>query len=253
MQVLVNFRDLGHLKTEHGMIVAPHRLLRAGEVVGLPKEEQLTLTDEYLLRTIVDFRRADEAEATPDDTLPGVSYHNIDILRDVSLGGTGIKDMESIASPDEMHMHMENVYAFMALDPAAQAGYKSFMELVAAQEEGALLFHCFAGKDRTGIGAAIVFTLLGVPKSLIFEDYLKTNKMRAAKNEELLALMAENGVSKEAISAMRVGLNVDASYLQNFFATVEENYGTFANYAKEVFALSAADVSALQKNYLLPA
>ena len=60
------------------------------------------------------------------------------------------------------------------------------LQLLLNTEEGSTLLHCFAGKDRTGISAAVILTILGASKDDIAADYLKTNQLRKKENEELL-------------------------------------------------------------------
>lgn len=69
----------------------------------------------------------------------------------------------------------------------------------------------FAGKDRTGLAAAIILTLLGVSKEDIVKDYLKTNELRAAANEEQFEQMRSSGASDEAIDAVKIAMFVQDS------------------------------------------
>lgn len=246
----VNFRDLGGLKTEDERCVQRCRLLRSGEVTGLSSSDRHILYHDYDLRQIVDFRSAFEVENAPDDVLEGVAYINIDVLKnDVNLG-PGKKRFEALTSKGELIKLMQQFYAIAILDRDAQRGYRQFLDLLLRAKEGATLFHCFAGKDRTGIAAAIILTILNVPEETIFEDYLLTNAMRAEHNEQLAAEARANGKDEREIFIYQQALLVRGEYLAHVMEVATEQYGSFDRYITEALQVNAAERALLQALYL---
>ena len=112
-----------------------------------------------------------------------------------------------------------------------------FLDLLLNTSEG-FLFHCSAGKDRTGIGGALVLHALGVEKKVILEDYLLSNE-----STELLARtrarMQENQIGKNLPaeareSIVRIFSGVEPIYLNNAFEEIEKIYGSLDNYMYEL-------------------
>jgi protein-tyrosine phosphatase len=250
MEKLVNFRDLGGYKTLDGQTVQTGKVLRSAEPVGLSGKDKNTLTNTYQLRKIIDFRSAKEVARTPDDALTGVAYLNIDLLKNFEKSTTSFHDLMENPRLDLADETMCSIYSRMVLNSTTQAGYARFLNEILTQEEGAVLFHCFAGKDRTGLGAALILSLLGVGKADIVHDYLLTNVQRKAQNQKIIDEAKAKGQSGEALLAIEKMMSVDAKYLACAFEQISDNYGTVADYAKTALNFEA-DKQAFLKNLLL--
>tara|TARA_A100001388_G_C28608186_1_gene421511 strand:- start:280 stop:765 length:486 start_codon:yes stop_codon:yes gene_type:complete len=145
--------------------------------------------------------------------------------------------MESDEEPKEEDFRefMVNVTKEIALDHMDV--YSKFLDLL-LNTSGGFLFHCSAGKDRTGIGGALILYALGVEKKVILEDYLLSNK-----SIELLARtrtrLQENEIGKnlpaETLeSIVRIFSGVEPIYLNNAFKEIEKVYGNLDNYMSEL-------------------
>ena len=174
---LMNFRDLGGMKTACGRTVAPKRLLRAAQPVHLTEEERATLT-EFGLKSIIDFRTILETEKYPVDIFDGVEYKHIDIMGENNAQAAAPNFWEKLIkeNPAQVGVEFMRTYKEFAISVPSRKGYGDFVRACIAQKNGAVLFHCAAGKDRTGFAAAIVLRLLGVSDDDIFEDYLKSKE-----------------------------------------------------------------------------
>lgn len=245
----VNFRDLGGIPVEGGNTVKAKRILRSGELYGLTDAEKTMLTDEYHLKTIVDLRSGPELTEHPDDTIAGVKYVNLDVMKDAHTRNSSLKSLSEARSADEMHMMMRAVYEVLVRDKTAQEGYRKYIEEYLMLEEGALIFHCFAGKDRTGVAAAIILTLLGADEESIFTDYLATNQQRAQKNAEMLEQIQKAGASEGEIAAMQVGLNVDESYLRSAYNAAKADNGSFLAHIKKTLHVTDEEINRLRSLY----
>lgn len=245
---LANFRDLGGLTTKNGQALKAKRLLRSGEVYQL-NQASLDLLRQHQLVKIIDLRGKDEITSRPDDQLSNVAYHWIDIMKDVEEKGSleDFLDMGDLVAVDQ---HMLEIYTRLILNPGAQVGYREYFEALLANESGGVLFHCFAGKDRTGIAAALTLALLEVPEALIYEDYLKTNQARQAANQAILAHAASQGMTDEQQQGLKIALEVKASYLRHAQTLMDEHFGGLSGYTKEVLQLKDNDVRLLRQLYL---
>lgn len=246
----VNFRDLGGLTGKDGKKIRPFSILRSGELVKLTKDDMEILTKEYQLRTIVDLRGEKEYVEKPDDEIPGTSYHNIDILKKIHETGADLGSLESVQDVHGAHYHMNLLYDQMVTNEGAARGFRELLDILLEHEEGALLFHCFAGKDRTGLAAAIILTILGVSKEDILEDYLKTNELRKEENTELLEKLKTQGFSEEQCSIVEIALTVNAEYLKTAYQATEKQYGSFYNYIKQALKVTKEEEEKLQRRFL---
>lgn len=244
-----NFRDLADVQLPHGKIKA-NRLLRSGQVIGLSDADKNQLLGTHGLKTIVDFRTASETADYPDDHIPGVEYFHIDVMKTAEDKVATLETSKHIADVDSAHTYMHSVYEAMILDAEAQSGYAEFIRRMAEQTEGALLFHCFAGKDRTGLGAAIILTILGAAREEILRDYLLTNTLRKQANARLIEKERANGMGDYEAQIMDAFLSVQKSYLAYAFEVAEKHFGGFDRFISDRLGVSNADRKTLCENYL---
>jgi protein-tyrosine phosphatase len=173
-----NFRDLGGYETDDGRRVRWRTLYRADTLHRLDGAD-IDLLLGLGLRTIIDLRsqheRDDHGRFRHDGAIP---VHHLPLI-DVVGGPTRVVK----AAPDAPRRSVGEGYVSMADEGGRAIG--SAVALLA--EPGALpaVFHCTAGKDRTGILAAIVLSAVGVPDRDVVDDYMLTGESRAARNAYL--------------------------------------------------------------------
>ncbi|ALS37034.1 protein-tyrosine phosphatase [Enterococcus rotai] len=252
MVTITNFRDIGGIKNKEGKQVKKDVFLRSGELSKLTKEDEQRLETTYRLSKIIDLRSEAEVEERPDMSVPKTEYIHIDILEDIQDEGASISDFVKIGSPEKSASYMEKLYADIALNTTAQKGYnKFFEEILALQQQESILFHCFAGKDRTGIAALLVLETLGVPRAAIYQDYLLTNELRKKENAEILEQAKKADLEEQNLEALHVALNVDSRYLDNFYQTVEAQYGDISTYLKQAINIDKVTKDMLNQRFLL--
>lgn len=254
MKSLVNFRDLGGVKAEDGRTVKLKRLLRSGEIVGVDECDIEKLKDEYDLRYIIDLRSEGEAERAPDHEIDGVEYVNISLYKpddaDRKAQTAEEKEFRKLTDPKKVEIFMTGVYENLVTNPFSLDGFSRFVKLVRDNREGSIIFHCFAGKDRTGIAAAILYTILGVKQEDIMGDYMLTNELRRERNNIVLAKAREEGKSEEHLKALAVSYEVRDAYLEKVFEITNAKSGSFLAYIKEYMDVSDSDIEAIRNNYL---
>lgn len=145
---------------------------------------------------------------------------------------------------------MKELYTSFIMSEKVRGKLYQFLQILLGTAEGSTIFHCFAGKDRTGISAAVILTILGVPKEDIMADYLETNVLRQKANEEILAQLRAADAPKEMQEAVNAALCVEQDYLESCYEMAEKTYGSFERYILEGIGLKAAEWKALQNMYL---
>lgn len=274
---IVNFRDLGGILTADGRKVAPKRLIRCGELANISDTAAECLKKEYHLKYIADFRTLAERESSPDVIPDGVSYRVLDFFPGEVLPGRGGqipaeekasemgekspggaeqvsgsgRQLMNLKSAEQVHGYMKTLYASFITSESARKALEAFVRILLEEKEGSTAFHCFAGKDRTGIAAAVILTILGVPRDPIMEDYLATNEMRKEENKKILAGLREKVPSESVLQAVEAALNVEAEYLEASFKTAEKEYGSFEAYIKEGLHIGKEEWKMLRESYLV--
>lgn len=247
-----NFRDLGGITGAGGRKIAPRRLLRSGELVGLSPEDARILADDYDLRCVIDLRGAAERELKPDELPPAADYYAIDLMKDIAPHAPGHKQIsELLDAPGAMDDFMLLAYALLVEDADARAGLRRLVELLAGVREGAGLFHCFAGKDRAGTAAAVCLTILGVSREDIFRDYLRTNELRAESNRIMLAEARAEGADEHKLAAIETAIGVKPAFLEHAYTLAERDYGSFENYIREGIGVGPDLAGAFRENFLM--
>lgn len=183
-----NMRELGGYQTKDGRTVARQKLVRSATINLLTDEDKVYLAD-YGIRKVVDFRSPTEREEQPDQPIP--------TAENIALPIFPVKEKAVSASPYEVMMKMQQgysahdqmleVYRNFVTMPHIHKQYNQFFEILLKNEKAdeSVLFHCTAGKDRTGFGAAMMLSALGVDQETIFADYLKTNRFLEKKSRKL--------------------------------------------------------------------
>ncbi|MGX7151239.1 tyrosine-protein phosphatase [Enterococcus ureasiticus] len=251
MVTITNFRDIGGIKNKEGKQVKKDVFLRSGELSSLTKDDEQRLETKYRVGKIIDLRSEAEVEERPDMSVPKAEYIHIDILEDIQDEGASIGDFVKIGSPEKSASYMEKLYADIALNTISQKGYnKFFEEILALPKQESILFHCFAGKDRTGIAALLVLETLDVPRKAIYTDYLLTNDLRKKENAMILEQAKKAELEEANLAALHVALNVDSSYLDRFYQTVEKQYGDVSTYLKQAIGIDKLTREALNNRFV---
>jgi len=167
-----NLRDLGGWRTAEGRRLRHGRVFRSAALHGLTESDLVRLS-ETGLRTVCDLRGTREAARAPSRLPPGAEAHPLPIEPFV---GASLKDMlERGAATGEGATDLLR-QAYLAYVSDHLPAYRRLFALLLEEARRPLLFHCSAGKDRTGLGAALILTALGVSREQILADYVATDQ-----------------------------------------------------------------------------
>lgn len=233
-----NFRDLGGYVGQDGRAVQWRRIFRSDHLAGLTPADQALLADLGVTRAI-DFRGKAEGAAYAY-AIPGVAYHPLTIeptvvQRALELQATG----RALTAQDAMVL-MQDTYRGFVHENAPR--FAELFRLLLASD-APTVFHCTAGKDRTGFAAALILLALGVPRAVVMQDYLLTNNlyrrpagMGSHAPEEVLAVL----------------WRVQEEFLDAALHMVDQDYGGVQAYLVDVLGVDAAAQRQLVGQYLQP-
>lgn len=231
-----NFRDLGGYTGHDGRQVKWRRIFRSDHLAGLTAQDQALLAELGVGRS-VDFRGKAESAAYAY-ALPGIAYHPLHIeptvvQRALELQSTG----RQLTAQDAVSL-MQDTYRGFVHDNAPR--FAELFRLLLASD-APIVFHCTAGKDRTGFAAALILLALGVPRDVVMHDYLLTNSlyrrpegMGSHAPEEVLAVL----------------WRVQEEFLNAALHKVDTEFGGVQPYLVEVLGVDAAAQKELAGRYL---
>ncbi|MFC6275102.1 tyrosine-protein phosphatase [Levilactobacillus tangyuanensis] len=251
----VNFRELGGYATVDGHTVKWHKLLRTAGLANLTSSDLQHLTD-YGVKTDVDFRSRDEQKQAPDKVPAGVTYQFTPVFPaddETDASASQVQLEERFSADDQAgYRHMLDVYEQMVTLPSAQQAYHDFLaELLRNEGDGqSVLFHCTAGKDRTGMAAFFVLSALGVDPQTIRHDYLMTNQTSADHINETTTAAAARGESAAFVTNIRALYTVNDDYFDTAMRLINTQYGGTLDYLHDVLGLSRGDLQTLKQLYL---
>ena len=163
---VLNFRDLGGYKARGGRTVMWRRLFRSAELANMTRNDFNRLKEEIGPISVIDLRSDTERERRGIGLLSeaGVRYHHISFITD---GG----DQRGDERRYKDFTNMGDFYVYLVRNGQFGRRIIEALEVIAAPENHPLVFHCAVGKDRTGLLAAILLSVLGVRDEDIIEDY----------------------------------------------------------------------------------
>lgn len=241
-----NFRDIGGHETNNGALVRRGRIYRSGMMVHLT-EEGCAQVAGLGVRAIVDFRTTRERDEAPTrwQAMGTVDYWFREY--DDSGGDIGRLMGRSNFTAGEARDAMFASYKVLALEQAD--AYRELFHRI-ARGHLPMVFNCTAGKDRTGVATALLFTLLGVPRATILHDYALTNEALAADAARLL----QRGVFKKWRDDENFVplVRADPEYLSVMFETVEKGHGTVDDFIEHELGVDHRDANAIRNEMLEP-
>lgn len=228
LQGSYNTRDFGGYLMPCGKSIRRGLIYRSDDLSRLT-ESDLNALAELGLKTVLDFRADDEVARSPNRIAPSVKNN---LRLPVQVGN--VIDLGSV-TPDNGPEIMLTVNRKLVHE--YQAEYRDFFKLVSNREKLPLLFHCSAGKDRTGLASALFLAALGADRELIYHDYL---------------LSAENIKSKYGRMVRQSPhlaplLTVRREYLEAAFEEIDTRYGGPEKYLTEQLGV---DIEKLKSIYL---
>lgn len=234
-----NFRDLGGYRTQDGYQVRWRRLFRSDRLSGLTPEDFQAFATLGVGHSI-DFRGDIERRAH-DYRIDALQRIDIPIEPKVVQSLQGLLATGDVLDAATTHRLMEETYVGFVRHNAPQ--YRQFFDILLTHETP-ILFHCTAGKDRTGFAAALLLELLGVRRDTILHDYLLTNELYQHPH------LPSSTLPEEVLNVL---WRVHPDFLHAAYREIDTHYGSVQDYAVQGLGLSPAAQALLRQRYLQPA
>lgn len=252
LEGVINFRDVGGHRTAGGRQVRTGRLFRSAHF-ATATDADLRVLEQLGIGVFIDFRGPHEIADEGSDRLPSqarlVSIPMYDPAR-----GTDIRELLFKSPPEVVLEHYGDGRAFEAMvrasnsfvtNPERVKQYALMMQTI-VEADTPVVFHCSAGKDRTGWAASLILLALGVPEATVIEHYLASNEFRrnrAARLDELVRA----GVDPSILEPFFL---VHAAYAQAAFDAVEEHWGGIDGYLRDALQIDDDQLARFRSSML---
>jgi protein-tyrosine phosphatase len=233
-----NFRDLGGYRTSDGRQVRRHTVFRSAHLGSLTEADRAQL-GRLGVRTIVDLRGVNEAAETPH-AIEGLGARIVGAHIEPGVGErirSAVAD--GSATPYLMMQFLTDHYRDYPRRCAP--GFRTLFATLSDGTHRPLVFHCTAGKDRTGFASALLLTLLGVPWDTVLEDYLRTNELWVGHVGRYPELDID---TRAAIIEART------PYLEAAFEVVRADFGGPEGFARTALGLDSDALRQLKADLL---
>ena len=257
--MILNLRELGGYRGRDGLRVKEGLLYRSGNL-NLPGGRLAGELNRMAISLVFDLRSQDELDNEPY-VLPGsVLYRHRPVLKSLEEDMRAINQELYFNNPagsiEQKNLSAETLEILLAFMPKIYqtmgqeaAIFGDIIREILEEKEAPLLFHCSAGKDRTGILAALILLALGVSESDIRDHYMLSNDYRQEaiiQEREAMQARVKDPRLLEKIEPMLV---VKEEYLDATLQTVRD-YPSFETYAQERMGLGPQHLQALRDRYL---
>ena len=265
VKCIMNARDMGGYAVKDKRTVKRGLLIRAAHLADASDPDLEYLACIPVTKTI-DFRKEEELQGKADRPVPGAEYVCLPVDATGNLEAEATEkekkkfarrkkfDVRKIivmaAFNEKAKKVAAELYPTLMLDPGCQAQFAAFFREVLATEEGAVLYHCTQGKDRTGIASALILAALGAPRETIIADFDATNRIYEADVRKYSRRVRFWGGKEEEVNVVKSFLGANT---ENFVKTLEEidrRYGSMEAYLKGPIGLDDADIQTLRQRYL---
>jgi len=234
-----NFRSLEGILTGSGRSFRKNLVYRSGSLNKLSPDDIGKLRD-IGLSLIIDFRSDREVTAHPTDIIPGVKHTERIIIADEARD----RAMDFLDTNDARGLEQVLVNDYRRMIRNDSGRFAKFFRVLEQASDLPLVYHCAAGKDRTGIATVLLLSALGVDMDTIMQDYFLSNERLKSLIGKLIKKLCEQGRNGEIIRPM---MEVRPEYLHAALDEIETSFGGMKNYLCNILK---TDTELLQSKYL---
>ncbi|MBQ7277094.1 MAG: tyrosine-protein phosphatase [Bacilli bacterium] len=248
-------RDLGDIETIDGRKIKKGKLFRTSKLNKLKEKSVEYLIDDINLGTVIDLRSDSEVYASKDLEIDGVNYYHLPPLSDddnpAVTRKTAMKVLKRISKLDGgARLHLQKIYRKLVSSDKALNSYREMVKELIDNPDKATIWHCTQGKDRTGIGSAIILIILGVDKEVIVKDYMRYNRSHYIKNAfaflGMLIVFLRLKLARTLINL----LVAREEYIRAAFDEIEKRFGNIDNFIHDALKINDEDINKLRLEYL---
>ncbi|KAF8969321.1 protein-tyrosine phosphatase-like protein [Flammula alnicola] len=249
---VINVRDLGHYPsaTDPGHVTKPKYIFRSAELSGITEEgksrfKELGITKVFDLRSDTEIRKYN----TPLPEIEGVEIIHMPVFQTADYSPEMMAKRYQLYASGKTEAFME-LYS-QILDHGGHA-FGAILRHVRDKPAEGCLFHCTAGKDRTGIMAAIILKLAGVEDEAISKDYALTRVGREPAREMIMARLSKEPLFASNNEAALNMFTCRHETMKAFLKHFDDKYGGVEEYIKRYVGFSEEEIAQIKKNLLIP-
>ncbi len=245
-----NFRELGGYEGFGGRHVRRGVFYRSPALANIRTPADVERFCALGIRKAFDFRSAVERTAAPDPAFEGVENIPVSALIDENGAEVDFDLEEMIRTEEGLRRMVQDVHEGYARMPFGSKAYRQMFDAIRA-DEVPLLFHCTAGKDRTGVAAALILKMLGVSDEDVMADYLRTNECRRTGLQNVCRLIESAGHPHElAMQTAKIASGVRAESLQSALDAIAQRYPSYEDYLEAEYGIGKTELEQVRARYL---
>nr|WP_225443369.1 tyrosine-protein phosphatase [Lolliginicoccus lacisalsi] len=208
------------------------------------------------VRTVVDLRTASERASMPTSVPDGIEVTVADVFANMQRS-TAARFAQALHDPDhaadflasgKAEKEVASAYQLFITDEGAREAFRETL-LAVARSSGPVLFHCTAGKDRTGWAATLLLAIAGLDRDQLLEHYLSVIPATDALFAPIYDAASRHGIAREWLYPV---LRVQPSFLGTAWATLDESYGDLATYFSRGLGLDPGEIEVIRGKLLEP-
>jgi len=248
---VLNVRDLGSYQSvDPSFVTKPSLMYRSGEVSGITEEGKSQLKALGITH-IFDLRSDPEMAKwqSPIPQIDGVEVIHAPVFKNEDYSPEVMAKKFKLYSANKTEAFME---LYTQIMDNAGPSFRTILRHIRDNPNSGCIFHCTAGKDRTGILAALLLKLAGVDDQTIAEDYALTRVGREPAREKIMARLREEPLFASNNEAALNMFSCRSDTMVAFLVLLEEKYSGVEGYLKGVVQLTDEDISAVRTNILTP-
>ena len=270
---LINSRELGGLPLPNGRCIRRGVLLRTSRLVDASEEDLRKLREDYHLALILDMRGEDEVVRDPEPEIPGAKWVNTPIIdmevlrKNLSARSQAHREEPEKDAPRDPDFFIKMiseairerltdgeeglpVYAAYLESALGREKLGLFFHEIARAEEGAVLWHCYTGKDRTGIAAGLLLSIFGADEQTIIADYEVSN-LYYAENIAGVRKKLETLGEEDEVAARVCGIlaGVHYSMMDLAWKYMKETWGSPIEYLIRACGVTEEEIHTIRERY----
>ncbi len=237
-----NIRDLGGIRTKNGSFIKYKCLLRSADLSNLSIEELNRLKTEYNLKTVIDFRSSHSYFKKKDKLDESITFKHYFVLDYLE------KNQFTTDFGYPYDRFFMKIYEDFATKKKSFKAYRGFFDYLLANDDGAILWHCTSGKDRTGIATILLLKILGCDDETLYAEHEKTNEFAITElNNYLNSHPNTNVIERNYRECQFIAKR---AFLEHFFDVVNKKYGGLDNFISNTIGVTDKERNILKKRYL---
>ena len=262
---IINARDLGGYIMQDGRRLRDGMLIRSAHLADA-SDEDLQYLSSIPISKVIDFRKDIEMNGKTDRMVPGAEYIRLEIdasgkivsqaTEDEKRLFTGnkqfdVKKFMVMAAFNPMAQRIaQQMYPNLTNDPECRKQFKQFFRLILDTANGAILYHCTQGKDRTGFASALILAALGADRDTIVADFDATNRVYEEDVRQCCQNVLLMGGKENEIATVKSFLGANTDNFIKALESIDREFGSIEAYLKGPIGLTDQDILTLRERYL---